>query len=530
MTPVEDRSAVDDGPASEHVETLVQRVLERAATPEEGQQRLAVLLSAAGVVTQELDLTGALQRIVEVARELAGAQYGALGVIAPDGGLERFMHDGLTQEQVDALGAPPSGRGILGAVISEGRTIRLDSLADDERSVGFPEHHPPMGSFLGVPISVDGAVFGNLYLTERADGPFDEVDEAVIATLAVMAATAIANSRRYEQSRDDRRWLAASEHLNQRLLSGELEPDDLSAVADVVTELTEAWHVVTIDSTEGAQELAWKELERRAGGLPLGPVVTVPLEGGPDRASGALAIARGEHGHPFTDAQRETITRFARSVAIARDLARIRIDEQRIAMADERERIARDLHDHVIQSLFAVGLALQSVVGDPRTPWGARVAAQVEAIDATIRQIRHAIYRLGSRPGADEYSLRARVTALVHETLEAEGIDTRLEFVGPVDTLVDTELGDEVAAVVRESLANAVRHARATSVAVSIAVRGAHVAVVVADNGVGIGPATRRSGLENLAARAHQRAGEFSLADADPHGTILTWTVPWGAT
>jgi signal transduction histidine kinase len=280
---------------------------------------------------------------------------------------------------------------------------------------------------------------------------------------------------------------------------------------------------------ESAEHGALKELERRAGGAPLGPVLTVPLAGGPDREPGALAISRGERGHPFTRGERDTITRFARSVAIARDLARTRIDKERVALADERDRIARDLHDHVIQSLFAVGLTLQSVVGDPRTPVGGRIATQVEAIDATIRQIRQAIYRLGSPPGSGEYSLRARINMLVRQTLEGEDLDSRVEFSGPVDTLVDTELGDEVAAVVRESLSNAVRHARARSVDVSIAVRGANVAVTVADDGVGIGPATRRSGLENLAARAHQRAGEFVIADAEPHGTVVSWTVPWEA-
>lgn len=525
-TPPVDSSGVTTSP---NIETLITRVLDRAASPEEGHRRLAVLLSAAGSVTQELDLTAALQRIVEVARELVGARYGALGVIAPDGGLERFLHDGFTAEQVEALGPPPSGRGILGAVITEGQSIRLDTLADDARSVGFPAHHPPMGSFLGVPIPVGDAVFGNLYLTERADGPFDEVDEEVIAALAAMAGTAIANSRRYEQSRDDRRWLAASERLNQRLLAGELDPDDLTVVADVASELSGADVVAAVDSTDDALEKARAELERRAAGTPLGPVLIVPIEGGPDRESGALGVARGERGHPFTTAEREMITRFARSVAIARDLARTRIDEERIALADERDRIARDLHDHVIQSLFAVGLSLQSVVGDPRTPVGSRIAAQVEAIDATIRQIRHAIYRLESPAGASDYSLRARINTLVRQTLEGEDLDSRLEFSGPVDTLVDTELGDEVAAVVRESLSNAVRHARASSVAVSIAVRGAHVTVTVSDDGVGIGPHSRRSGLDNLAARARQRAGEFSVASADPHGTVLSWTVPWEA-
>ena len=307
-----------------------------------------------------------------------------------------------------------------------------------------------------------------------------------------MAGTAIANSRLYEQSRDDQRWLAASERLTQQLLSGEVEPDDLASIVSIVCALTGDAATQVAESPDG-------EL-----------VITVPAGG-----------------HPITDAHHATMQRFGRSVAIARELARARLDEQWIALTDERDRIARDLHDHVIQSLFAVGLSLQSVVGDPSTPTGARIATQVDAIDSTIRQIRQAIYRLSAPPSAGTYSLRARINTLVRETLGGELLDSRLEFSGPVDTLVDLGLGDEVCAVMREALSNVVRHAGASLVEASVAVRGAQVVVTVRDDGTGMPETDRRSGLANLAARARERGGTFTIDPVQPHGTQVRWSVPW---
>lgn len=515
--------------SADSLTVLVERIMARGDGLDEGYRRVGLLISAAQAVTESLDLTTRLQRIVEVARELVGARYGALGVLAPDSGLERFLHSGMTDEQVRQLGAPPTGRGVLGAVITEGRSIRLDHVSRDPRSVGLPGHHPPMDSFLGVPIRVEGRVYGNLYLTEHRDGPFDDIDESIIAALAAMAGTAIANSRLYQQSQDDRRWLTASEGLTQRLLAGDLDPDDLDSIAATVHELTQAPHIVVVGGGDDAGADALLALQQQALGADLGPTLTVPLQGSAGRGSAGLGIARGAHGHPFTDADRETVEHFARSVAIARELARARVDEQRLALTDERDRIARDLHDHVIQSLFAVGLSLQSVVGDPATPTGARIATQVDAIDSTIRQIRQAIFRLSTTQGAGAYSLRTRVNTLVRETLEGESLDLRLEFSGPVDTLVDLGLGDEVAAVMREALTNVVRHARATTVKASVAVRGTKVVVVIRDDGIGVPDHGRRSGLKNLAARAAERGGTFAIDSVIPHGTEVRWSVPWEA-
>ncbi len=516
------------GAAEPDLRALVARILDHT-DDETGRDRITLLLEAAQTVTQELDLTQALQRIVEVARALVGADYGALGVIAPDGRLERFLHSGLTAEQAARIGDLPTGRGILGAVITEARTIRLDRLDADPRSAGFPPHHPPMGSFLGVPIRVGGAVFGNLYLTEGEGGaPFDDVDEAIITTLAATAATAIANSRLYERSQAESRWLEASERVTHRLLSGRMAPDDIAEIAETALAVSESLGVV-LRLGSGTDALVARVGELGDGADSAPSRLTVPLLGAEDREVGSIEIVRRPGGHSVEPVDRETVERFARSVVIARELALARLDEQRLALADERERIARDLHDHVIQSLFAIGLTLQSAVGDPSTPTGAKLAAQVDAIDATIRQIRQAIYRLSTPPSADAYSLRARINTLVRQTLEGEGLDSRLEFSGPVDTLVDTSLGDEVAAVVREALSNAVRHAQARAVAVSVAVRGAQVVISITDDGLGMPSGGRRSGLENLRARAVELGGTFAVGPASPRGTQVRWVVPWKA-
>lgn len=513
------------------VQSLVRRMLDFAPSLDEGMHRVSQLVAAGGTVTEDLDLSAALQRIVAVGRELVGARYGALGVIGADGRLERFLHDGLTDEQVQLLGEPPTGRGLLGAVITEGASIRLDRIDADARSVGFPAHHPPMGSFLGVPIPVQGTVYGNLYLTEREGGTFDDVDEEIIATLAAIAGSAIANSRSFERSQHDRAWLEGAEQLTQSILGGEVRESETEAIAAEVTRLSGAPFVVCVDAAVDApaESRAREALLGLAPESALGPVIVLPLQGAAAEPSGAIAIGRGTRGRPYSDSERRRMERFARSIGIARELGRARVDEQRVALADERDRIARDLHDHVIQSLFAVGLTLQSAVGDPTTPTGTRIASQVDAIDSTIRQIRQAIYRLSAPPSASAYSLRARINAIVRETLDDEHLITRLEFAGPVDTLVDTELGDEVAAVLREALSNVVRHADATTVEASVSVRGTEVVLSVLDDGKGIPEGGRRSGLANLAARAHERGGTFSIDAVHPHGTALRWSVPWEA-
>jgi signal transduction histidine kinase len=551
---------------------LVDEIVRRAGTPEEARDQIARLVAATQAISTDLSLPVALRNVVQVACALVSASYGAIGVISPDGSLEEFIHVGLADDVVASLGSPPTGRGLLGAVIAEHRPIRLTELSRDPRSAGFPAHHPPMQSFLGVPVRVGGTIYGNLYLTGSAAGEFDSVDEQIILTLARMAGTAIANARLYEEAQLGQRWIAASEVINQRLLSGELAENDVLPIAELILDLAEAGFVGLVlpaDQTrpgapafaqtfgpladapdftadrEFGDELparvrealdlpedrpaAFRTIEIWASAL-VGTTMVIPWGDSAATNEGALVVTRDASGHPYTPADRQMVKRFARSVAIARELAMARNDRERVALTDERDRIARDLHDHVIQSLFAVGLGLQSIVGSATEQVAARISSQVDAIDVTIRQIRQTIFQLSSPPTASSYSQKQRLNHLVRTILEGEGIDSSLDFRGPVDTLIDSELGDEVSAVLREALSNVVRHAEASRVDISIAVSPTEVRVVVTDNGRGLGQLAHRSGLDNLDHRASARGGSFTMAARAPSGTTLDWAVPVATT
>lgn len=548
---------------------LVEEIMRRADTPEATRDQLARLVAATQAISSDLELPAALHNVVLVACDLVSASYAAIGVISPDGTLEEFVHVGMDPHVVDRLGSLPTGHGLLGAVIDEREPIRLANLTTDPRSVGFPAGHPHMTSFLGVPVRVGGTVYGNLYLTGSARGQFDAVDEKIILTLATMAGTAIANARLYEESRLGQRWLFASEEINQRLLSGELSVGEVRPIAELILALSAAAFVGLVlptdladapafaqrfgpladspdfSSDEEISELpdrvrraletkenraaAFHEIELWASSL-VGSTMVIPWGDSEATREGALVISREANGQPYSVADRRMTKRFARSVAIARELAMSRNDREHVALTDERDRIARDLHDHVIQSLFAVGLGLQSVVGSTTGQVAARVSAQVDAIDVTIRQIRQTIFQLSTPPTASAYSQKQRLNHLVRTILEGEGIDSSLDFRGPVDTLIDSELGDEVSAVLREALSNVVRHAEASRVDITIAVSTTEVRVVVTDNGRGLGQVGHRSGLDNLEHRARARGGRFSTAARAPSGTTIDWAAPVVAT
>lgn len=512
---------------------LVDLVLERAESPAIARDQLAGLIAATRAISVDLDLPTALSTLARVACDLVGARYAAIGIISPDGLLEQFIHVGLTEEQVAALGDLPTGHGILGAVIRDRQPIRLADLASDSRSTGFPAGHPPMNNFLGVPIRVGGTIYGNLYLTGSAKGAFDDTDEQVMVTLASMAGTTIANARLYAESKLGHRWLAASEEINQRLLSADIADTDISVVAELVLALSEASFVsVTLPRGEEGGPAVSLQFGRLADDGDFAPdrtlatTMVIPWSDPRTSEPGEMIVAREPNAHPFSAADVDMTERFARSVAIARELGSARSDREFVALADERDRIARDLHDHVIQSLFAVGLSIQSIVGSTTGTLAARLASQVDAIDVTIRQIRQTIFQLGSTPNAAAYSQKARLNQLVRTTLEGEGIDSSLDFSGPVDTLIDSDLGDEVSAVLREGLSNVVRHAGASRVDISVAVSTTRVRVVVTDNGRGLGELAHRSGLANLATRAEQLGGTFTTAARAPSGTTLDWSVP----
>ncbi|HEY2041715.1 MAG TPA: GAF domain-containing protein [Jatrophihabitans sp.] len=561
------------GPKLELDELLLQLV-ERAQDVMSAQGRLRGLLRANEAIVGNLSLPVLLRRTVQAACELAHARYGALGVIDATGGLEQFVHVGIDEDVVARIGHLPEGKGLLGALIKDPRPIRLRTMTSDPRSVGFPEGHPPMTSFLGVPIRVRNVVFGNLYLTEPANGEFSAEDEELVSALAATAGAAIENARLYEEARRRQDWLQASTEVTQQLLSAEGE-DPLQLIArqarqisdaDVVTVVLptadEQRLIVEVAAGEGAEELIalTSPIENTLVGLafnsgepvlvgdmdddqrysvhlsdvlPVGPVMVLPL-GGSQRVRGALVIGRLKGRHEFAPADLEMATTFANHAAVALELADARTDQQRIVLLEDRDRIARDLHDHVIQRLFAIGLTVQSIANGLGTDdRAARLDRVVSDLDETIRQTRTSIFQLRGPLGPVTGTVRSRLLAVVTEISPLLNFEPQVRFSGPIDAVVAEPVVDDLVAVLREALTNTARHANASHVDVDVDATTAELVLDITDDGAGIGDVQRRSGLANLRQRAEHHGGSLILAKGDRsktqpdhEGTRLRWTIP----
>lgn len=530
----------------------------------EGQRRINRLLAAQLAVSEDLDLATILTRIVEAAAELVDARYGAIGVLAPDGSLEQFVHVGAEPGTAALIGRLPQGLGLLGVINHTAEPLRLANLVDDPRSVGLPEHHPLMTSFLGVPIRLRDEIFGNLYLCERRDGePFSGDDEAQAKALAASASVAIVNARLYEESQHRERWAEGSAQVMGELTDPAADP--LQVVANRVGELANAdlvsvllpdagGLVVRRTSGPGGDRLlgatvmnqdcpAVKALHSRrpqliddiADGsvsthLPdtiYGPEMAVPMMG-KSGTHGVLVVARYRDRPKFTDSDIDVAASFAAHATMAVELAQARHDRERMLVLEDRERIARDLHDHVIQRLFATGVTLQSLTAGLGAETATGVAVQIEEIDQIIRQVRNTIFELQA-PG-ETGNLRAGVLRAVRTAARLFPEPPQVRFSGPVETLVPSTLHEDIVAVIREGLSNTARHARATKVEVVLQARADGVRIEVRDDGVGIEPDSdlRRSGLGNLQARAAHFGGAMDVGPRNPAGTVLVWSVPLG--
>lgn len=370
-----------------------------------GAKHLLRLLDAVMAIGSEQSLADALRRITETAAELVDARYAALGVLDESGSrLAEFITVGLDDEETTRIGARPEGHGILGLLILEPKPLRLPDLHAHPDSFGFPPGHPPMTSFLGVPIRLRGVVYGNLYLTDKADGQvFTDVDQELVVGLAAAAGLAIENARLHEQS----------------------------------------------------------------------------------RTAGLL---------------------------------------------DERERIARDLHDDVIQRLFATGLSLQAVAQTVSEPAAERIIRAVDDLDVSIRQVRSTIFELHS-PLSVRLSLRSDIVGVCEESVKAIGFKPSCDIEGPIDSAVDETTHGHLLLCLREALSNVARHARASTVQVNVSVDDGRLSLRVADDGVGYvpTPGQRSSGLENMRVRAEARGGAFSIEARPVGGTLTTWEVPVGS-
>ncbi|MEW9531753.1 GAF domain-containing sensor histidine kinase [Microbispora sp. NPDC049125] len=527
------------------------------------RDRVHTLLEAVVLIGSDLELETVLRRIVESATRLVDASYGALGVIGEENTLLEFIPVGLSEEEIERIEHWPHGLGLLGLLIKEPRPLRLARIADHPASYGFPPGHPPMGSFLGVPLRVRDEVFGNLYLTEKRGGAeFDEEDQAVVTALATAAGVAIENARLYEDTRRREIWLQASSEVTTSLLSGAGPQAVLSQVARRVREMadadvtallfpTEDGASLRVMITEGDDHLEGVEFamagsmsgraylsgesqlvsDLSASGLadddiPVGPGAAVPL-GKAGAVRGVVVLGKRSGRLPFTPSMLRMLHAFADQAAIALELAEARQDAERLGLLEDRDRIAKDLHDVVIQRLFATAMTLMSTVKLIDRPEAAtRVRHAIDELDETIRQIRSTIFALQSPERGTDSGLRARVVELVESARGHLGFMPGLRMEGQLDNDVPAPVADHFLAVLREAMSNVVRHAKASKVDVSAEVTGGVLTLVVRDDGIGIPADGRRSGLQNLRERAAQLGGTFAAEPADGGGTRLCWSVP----
>jgi signal transduction histidine kinase len=543
---------------------LIGEVQERLSAVARSQARVQQLLDAFLSVSSGLDLETTLRRIVATACDLVDARYGALGVLAPQGGLAAFIHVGIEAERAAVMGSLPEGKGVLGQLITEPHPLRIADLSQHPASVGFPPGHPEMHAFLGVPVLVRGTVFGNLYMTEKRHGEFTAEDEAVLTALAGAAGVAVDNARLYEEAEERRRWATALSDVRASLLDpGPAEPA-LRLIADRIARLTgaaAAWIMVGPDADarfevrvqvgDGLEDLTGRRLAVSdspvlqaavdGGGdvvavdasdlahdgpdahLDWGPCLAVPLRG--TQVESAVVVAARRAGAPaFAPAVTPLVGAFADQAAVALDLAAQQRLARRLDVYEDRDRIARDLHDHVIQRVFAAGLSLQSVlprVGDPQAQ--RRIRDVVGQLDATVRDIRTSIFDLHTADQSEDAGLRRAVLDVVTGTSGDLGSSVRMS--GAVDTLVTGDLAVDVVAAAREAVSNAARHSGARHVTVTLDV-GDEVVLEVLDDGCGVDARAARSGLRNLEERAVRRGGGLTVDGPAEGGTRLRWWAP----
>ena len=532
------------------------------------RDRVYSLLEAVVAVGSSLELEVLLRSIVDTAVSLVDARYGAMGVIGEGGRLAEFIPVGVSRSEIEAIHHWPEGKGVLGLLVTDPKPLRLADIKDHPASFGFPAGHPPMKTFLGVPIRIRGEVYGNLYLTEKhGGGQFDAEDEAVVVALAAAAGVAIENARLYDQARRQQRWLSATAEVTRHLLSGAEPGDALSMITDKALEMTGADIVmVTLPTADGShvriEHAAGLGAEQALGvvvpfensvteavistgdrlliadyttdpriittakaGLPIGPLVAVPL-GAPGSVRGVLSAGRRPGAMPLSPAAADMLATFAAQAAIALELAEHRRQAEQMAVFEDRDRIAKDLHDLVIQRLYATGMSLQGVTSLIKVPEVAeRVSRSVDALDDTIREIRSAIFALQTRSEAKPAAVRARILFVAQEMGSALGFPPSLQLDGALDSVLPEEITENLLTALREALSNAARHSGASQVDVTVAADD-ELVLVVRDNGVGITPGGRRSGLRNLEERAAALGGSMVTKPADGGGTEVVWRVP----
>ena len=527
------------------------------------------LLEAGLTLASELSLPMVLQRIVDLAAEVTDARYGALGVIGPRDELVDFITTGISAKQRRAIGALPRGRGLLGLLVREPRLVRLKDIGSHPSSVGFPANHPPMHSFLGAPVQALGKVYGNIYLADkRGAREFSLEDERSLHVLATQAGVAIANASLYQKTLQRERWLEAQHEITNDILEGADAGAILTSVAEHARDLAgaEAATILTTTSTPGqlvvaaavgayadrvigqpvpaAKSISGAVMET---GHPLhtddaashvrgyqpiiglgrvGPAIFVPLRV-MGRATGTLMVANTKGGSRFDESTIGLVETFADQASVAIEYGRAQADVRRLELMDERERIAKELHDGIIQSLFAVGMGLQGtalMAGSPET--AARIEGAVGELDRVIRDLRNYIF--GLRPGilADRQ---------LDQALRELGEDIQKRYPLRVEVEVDAELAalvssrsHQIVQMTREALSNVARHAQAKHSTVRLARTGKTAVLTIEDDGVGFDARgdSAGNGLRNMRERATAMGGSLRVSSKAGKGTSLRFTFP----
>ncbi|MFL6138736.1 MAG: GAF domain-containing protein [Frankiaceae bacterium] len=564
---MEGTAGLDKGAQLGHLrlDDLLRQLQQRVTEVLGSRDALHGLLEAVVSIASDLDPTAMLSRIVEAARVLVDAEHAALGVIGPDRMLVDFVYAGIDEQTAARIGDLPAGHGILGLLIDRPEPIRLADLKQHEASYGFPPNHPPMASFLGVPVRVRDEIFGNLYLTEKRGGAeFTADDESVVLALAAAAGVALQNARLYAETRVRENWLAVTTEVTTALLSGTDTGEVLELIATRAREMTDA-DLVAIALPDGSGALQFEvavglhadevrgavippdslsgvvyergepllvgdlKSDRRARGplsslADLGPAMLVPLGSG-FRRVGTLALVNLAGRHRFDPVTEQYVSAFAGQAAVALAMAKGQRDRQQLLVLEDRDRIARDLHDLVIQRLFATGMLLQGASRLVRNDEAAdRLRRAVDDLDATIREIRTTIFGLQA-PVESTPSVRAAVLRTVDEITDAAAVEAAVQLIGPVDALVDAEAGEHLVATLREALSNVVRHSGARRVDVTVDA-GEELVLDVVDDGSGFTDEGRRSGLANIERRAAQLSGKATIDSAPGKGTRVHWQIP----
>ncbi|XVV02429.1 sensor histidine kinase [Actinosynnema sp. CA-248983] len=503
---------------------LLRQLTDRTAEVIVSQERMHRLLDAVVSLASDLSLPDVLRRIVESSCSLVDARYGALAVVGPNRQLLEFTHG------------------------DEPHHTEFDGTAFD----------PASARFLGVPVHVRGDVFGNLYLTDKVGGAdFTRADHEVVEAIAAAAGIAIENARLYERSKQREVWLRASNEVTNALLTGTPDRDALRLVAvrarlaaDAVCAalaLPDAHGELAVRVMDGelrgftvsregsaSREVYATGKTKVLDGLPghfdrIGPVVVVPLAAG-DRVLGVLMVARARGHRAFDASDVALVESFARQAALILEFTRATGAGRRLAVLEDRDRIARDLHDLVVQRLFGLGLGLQGLNGLVEQPLVAqRLGDFVNEVDQTIREIRRTIFSL-QEPPTGQASLRMQLMRVVQDSTRLLGFEPALSTDGPVDSLVPDPVRPDLLATLREALANAARHASARKVDVDLTLDrdGTSLVLVVRDDGDGLpdGRARHTGGLVNMAARAARWGGSCEVQSEVGKGVTVTWSVP----